>query len=342
MCMAPSEVPHVFANVGSMNATVVVRSFERDERVDWTSGPQLLAQVTLETALIKRTNAFFSALWDSRTPDGMSPNDFVDHRGAAADPGPNAMIMPGRIPALVLESIAPIDTALEDAAAMIAGLLRWRCNIPGPIALVGKGQEWSADGMQWRADCRRSPFPNVSFGPDLVVNDARRADLSTMLATQTREPLHQSLLREASSLRASNPRSALAIVVTAAETAIKSLVGQLAPEASWLVRNLPSPPLAKIVEEYLPTLPHTVPIKFAPELVKGLKIIVTARNELVHGKGIELDDAALERGYAAIRDIVWLCDYFGGIAWAVNRVRPETLAAMGLKPTVDNVGWFVD
>ena len=81
---------------------------------------------------------------------------------------------------------------------------------------------------------------------------------------------------------------------------------------------------------------------FAPELLKDLKTAVTLRNELVHGARTSIEPDRISSAFRVFRDVVWLCDYFSGVPWAVNRVRRETLAAMNLTPSVDTSGWFVD
>ncbi len=344
MCMHPNEPPQRFGNVGALGTIVEIRNYPSDARSRWLSGPQMLAYVSLELEVSRRAAALFDSRWKGEIPEGMSSEDFHPRRVQTEQLDPNVAMMPGRkAPDFLGQALKPVEAAIDEAINVIGGLLRWRCNLAGPIELPPLDEfEWSMDGVNWRLDPRRPAFPAAEWGPDLVIDAARRADLDAMLASNTREPLHQSLLREALSMRSSNPRSALAIGVTAAETAIKWLVGRVAPDAAWLVQNLPSPPIAKIVEEYLSTFPRTPPMKFSAEVIKALKFVVNARNDLVHGKGTSLDDAMMERGFAALRDVVWLCDYYGGIPWAVNRVRPTTLAELGLQPTVNNTGWFVD
>jgi hypothetical protein len=158
------------------------------------------------------------------------------------------------------------------------------------------------------------------------------------------EPLHQSLFREAVSLLESNPRSALAIGATAAEVAVKTLVSRVAPQAAWLVQNLPSPPIVRILEEYMPLILPPGSPGFAPKLIKELKVAVLLRNELVHGaQRVDPDPARISSAFGAFRDVVWLCDYFAGTPWAANRVSQGTRAAMSLPTTVDtSSGWSVD
>lgn len=331
-----------FDAVGASGATIDLRNLTRDEQPYWSHGPTAHCTCAVERELPKKAKALFESLGAGRIPEGLTADDFFRMQGirdAMEDP----VFTPGRIPEFLEQAMAPVLRELSNAANVVLGLVRWRCNVSGPIAVPALGElEWSLDAAHWRRDPRRSPFHEVGFGPDVVVNDGRRADLEKMIRSGASEPLHQSLLREAESLRNSNPRSALTVGVMAAETAVKSIVGKLAPDASWLVQNLPSPPIVKILEDYVPRLGGEPRPIFPAGLLKELKVAVGLRNELVHGARALLDVRHLEAAFAAIRDVVWLCDYYSGAAWAVNRVRKETLTAIGLSPTVDKSGWFVD
>ncbi len=152
---------------------------------------------------------------------------------------------------------------------------------------------------------RRLTMGYAQFGPDLVLNEARRADLARMIAEGRQEPLHQSLLREADSFRGTNPRSALVIGVTAAEVSVKTLVSNLAPATSWLVQHLPSPPIAKILEEYLPTCCPREPRLLGADLLKQPKVAVNLRNDLVHGARETIDGEALASAFRTVSDVVY-------------------------------------
>jgi hypothetical protein len=176
----------------------------------------------------------------------------------------------------------------------------------------------------------------------LVISPARQADIEQLLNAGGDEPLYYSLLREAESLVESNPRSAVIISATAAEVAVKTLVSKLAPQTLWLVQNLPSPPIVKILVEYLPRLLPPGSPQLDPELIADLKTAVLLRNTLTHGFQGNLELARISSALATFRDVVWLCDYFAGVAWAANRVSQRFITAMRLPTTVDTSGWFVD
>ena len=340
MCVHPDDTVQ-FAGVGDRGVCIDFKSIPWDHKQRWWRSPSVCCTATIRCHLPRRSLALYDALWQGRLPDDFTPADiyFPAREDTLSDP----VFRHGRVPDFLSTAMDSIEAELESAVARAIGLVRWRCNRTGPVDLPALGGvEWSMNGVAWRLDLRRPTLTSAAFGPDLVMTDGRRADIERLLASGEHEPIQQSLLREAESLLENNPRSALAIGATAAEVAIKVLVSTLAPQTSWLIQNLPSPPIAKILEEYAPSFLPTGSPAFAPKLIKGLKAAVTLRNELVHGARTAVEPNRVSAAFEVFRDVVWLCDYFCGIPWAVNRVSRATLAEMKLAPSVDTSGWFVD
>lgn len=338
MCLHPQDKVR-FEHVGSHAVSVDFANVQRVEGRWWHS-PSVQCIGTVHWGISRRAYAFYEALSAGKIPDEIDPNDLSlseDMWNRSTDP-----VFRHTAPAFLKDAIAPVEAEVERVVSRVVGLARWRCNRPGPVDLPRLGpHEWSMDGKAWRADVCRPAMPLSAFGPDLVVSDVRRADIERFLEASEDEPLYQSLLREAESLLENNPRSAVAIGATAAEVAVKALVSKLAPQTSWLVQNLPSPPIFRIVEEYLPHLLPGAP-RFDVGLIKNLKVAVSLRNELIHGAKANLKSSEVTSALATFRDIAWLCDYFSGMAWAANRVSEGVRAAMSLPTTVDTEGWFVD
>src|SRR5205085_9911444 len=113
--------------------------------------------------------------------------------------------------------------------------------------------------------------------------------LTDLLKAEVQAPLGHVLFREAWRLREGNLRSALVMGVAAAETAVKAFIINAAPATSWLIETLQSPPLEKLIRDYLPTLPskavgfQTVP-PIKKEMRSALKTAVEERNKVVHGR----------------------------------------------------------
>ena len=111
----------------------------------------------------------------------------------------------------------------------------------------------SLDGTAWRGIGAARSL-TIDLGKPFYKIGAE-AHLEVRLHNEGAEvPLGLQLLNEAWNQRTSHPRSALVIGVTAAELALKQLIGELAPDARWLADNVPSPPIFKIEKDYIPTL----------------------------------------------------------------------------------------
>jgi hypothetical protein len=153
-----------------------------------------------------------------------------------------------------------------------------------------------------------------------------------MLDDGVEEPMGRGLYREANSLRTQNPRSALLMLVAAAELALKQTISTLLPETQWLIENLPSPDLVTLAD-YLPNLPAkcTLGGRVLPlpaNCRKELMAAVHARNQLAHRKPAALPPDSLARKFRAVNDLLWLLDYYCGRDWALEHMSPETRAEL--------------
>jgi hypothetical protein len=143
------------------------------------------------------------------------------------------------------------------------------------------------------------------------------------------EPVHHELFREAWHLLSGNSRSSLVIGIAAAEVGLKNLISILLPESEWLLENVQSPPITKIIEEYLPTLPvknslHGEVLSLPEETIESIKKGVFARNSIVHKGSAPPNYNSLEEILLSIKDLLWLIDYYAGYDWAIEHLRDET------------------
>lgn len=145
-------------------------------------------------------------------------------------------------------------------------------------------------------------------------------------------PLHHSLFQEALR-RSGEPRVSFIMAVVAAESAIKFLIAQCIPQAQWLVENVPSPPIKKLIRDFLPTLECKCTLSgvvVAP-IPSELNIIEKAfdlRNKIVHGVDAELNIALVESTLSAVRNFLALVDFYGGEEWAFENISKSTQAQL--------------
>jgi hypothetical protein len=157
--------------------------------------------------------------------------------------------------------------------------------------------------------------------------------MESFLKAETNEPLGHELFLEAWNERHTNPRSALILVIAAAEVGFKECVGRLVPEAEWLVNHVPSPPLHTMFSEYLPLLPakRMFQGKVLPPPKKILSVLrrgIEARNETTHvgtppPKADELHELLL-----SVCDLLYLLDYYCGHDWGIGNIRHEVREEM--------------
>jgi hypothetical protein len=150
------------------------------------------------------------------------------------------------------------------------------------------------------------------------------------------EPLAHELLREAVALKTGSARSAVVLAVTAAEVGFKQAVVKLAPQTQWLLETLASPPLVRMLREYLPTVPlkYHVPDQqqLMPKALLGeLEKAVVLRNEIVHGGRGDLKTSTVASVMQAVHDLLYLLDFYCGADWAIQNVCVETFKGLTME-----------
>lgn len=235
------------------------------------------------------------------------------------------------------ESEAHLDGSFKELHERLKAtvqVLRWRYGLSQQFTqLLSKGRAWSTDGSHWRGASRIRGFDLLVGVPYSIKgpSDAVVRDVQKLVQDGIGEPLGRELYREACKLKQSSTRSALVLGVAAIEVGIKELISELVPNSSWLVDNLPSPPIEKLYGKYLPTLPlKAVPLgksrALPPPLMKHVKRAVEARNLIVH-TGQESDGTFVHDFLLSASDILWILDVFRGFTWAYGYIRPESIKA---------------
>jgi hypothetical protein len=231
------------------------------------------------------------------------------------------------------QRIGEITIELHEGIYYAAKVIRWRRGIPDYDNFIRSGSilGYSFDNKIWKS-CIGQLKLTVEFGlPIQKFTDAE--EYSKLLKSKIAEPLGHELFCEAWSQRKTSPRSSLVIGIAAAETGFKECTVKLMPDASWLISNSQSPPLYKMLTEYLPTF-HAIflingKVLSPPEnVLKHIKDGITIRNKLVHGNAIDISNDKLENVLRAVRDILYLLDFYSGQKWAVSLISAETQTAL--------------
>lgn len=230
---------------------------------------------------------------------------------------------------------ATVATVHLDAVRRAVQLLRWRLGaVGGHREILGsQGTTWESDGGATGWFPGKASLTTSSYA--LVAPGSLRHEIERSLSLGRSEPLAHSLLREAREQLTTNPRSSLVIGIAAFEIGVKNYVALAAPATRWLIDELPSPPVVKILADYVPTLPgRTGPGRIIRPPSRRLKKIlgdaVAARNKLAHVGASPPDRATLRTALEAIRDVLYYLDYLAGESWAADRVTSETRLELGI------------
>lgn len=228
-----------------------------------------------------------------------------------------------------------VQMELADYAKRTIAVLQWRTSIEGvPDPRQQHGRlEWSFDGQDWRATPGIGGMVAGMVLAFYPVHDAVQTQIENLVKNGQAEPLGHELFREAWSQRERNPRSALILGIAAAEVGFKQCIVDLVPTTQWLAENLPMPPLIQMLQEYLPILPAKCKIKgkvVSPpqHMIDTLKKGVQMRNRLVHRGRVSLEQETLKTILVAVRDLLWLFDYYTGFDWALDFIGRKTFEAL--------------
>ena len=240
------------------------------------------------------------------------------------------------LPGSLQEFSRTVSSMLSSAAVRAYEIIRWRFDIAGwPRPYSSRGIEWSDNGTEWH------PFPTnlqVRIGSARAgtpLGQERVDEVNRLLGRGAEEPLAHYILREARASLGRHNVSALVMAMSAAEVGLKQLVSRLVPGAGWLVENVPSPPLVRMLIEYLPQLPLVnADAALAPpakSILDALRKGVTMRNSATHIGTRHVDIDEVEHVVDAVSDLLWLFDYYGGEEWAQQYLSESVQAELGLR-----------
>ena len=232
--------------------------------------------------------------------------------------------------------VRAVRNRIDQLSTDTLSTLLWRNGITGgPLQLQSE-----LTSLRWHESDQ--PINAFEFLPDQIPSGILLIGLSDMqkiLAIDknlfkdnnlTGAPLPHILLREAWRNSNAHLRSSLVLAVAAAETGVKTTITDLAPNTSWLFEKLQSPPIELIIRDYIHTLPvrnHINGHVLRPPktIITTVKRAVELRNKIVHGRSARITPNELQSMLLAIRDLLYLLDYYSGVSWALEHISPEVL-----------------
>jgi hypothetical protein len=117
--------------------------------------------------------------------------------------------------------------------------------------------------------------------------------------------------------------------VAAAEVGFKQFAAKAFPDTDWILENLPSPPLNRMLEIFpwrklglvINNRVPSVPASVEDELKKA----VTLRNQIVHAGGVKLEGETVDSVLTSVRDLLYFLDALRGQHWATKHMSPDAL-----------------
>lgn len=177
---------------------------------------------------------------------------------------------------------------------------------------------------------RHQPREWFSRGIDSVLNEYHPGPELSKIELEESVALFQKgvsrgtfLFLQSKDLLGRSELAALTMMVVAVETATKEAIVAKQPSTKWLWENVPSPPLHKLVKNFLAEI-EVLPSEVAARFHKGIQRAVELRNKVVHGAaeidGISLEEAVGEEFQSITTNIsnyLYALDYhFRGFDWA--------------------------
>jgi hypothetical protein len=290
----------------------------------------------------------FENLAAGRHPHGSRPQETIG-RGTVATSGRPVVRLAGMslMPEAFREFVEALGDDVSRAATRALALLRWRTGELGePLKGPDNRFEWNLGDGRWH------PLPSDTYlqldaysYPELT--RSARDDIARLFDQGIEEPFPYELIREAWAQRDANPRAALITAITALEIAVKQFIARRVPAADWLVENVPTPDVIKLMREYLPTLDPPAAARPCAERFQELpeqlwRLLLrrrNQRNDVIHKPAAyeaterpDLPPITPERAASAVlavREVLYRLDMAEGHAWAVAYLGSSTRPAPG-------------
>lgn len=224
--------------------------------------------------------------------------------------------------------VRQVHTELYNYIMRTIDVFRWRYSKYGKHnPLLNGAMAWSYDGTSWKIVPQNIQMNFSGFAEPPIPQDASQ-EVSKIVKEGFTEPVGHELYREARFLSSNNPRSSVVVAIAAIEVGIKECIGALVPNSQWLVSNIASPPIVRILTEYLPQLPAKNKIKgevLPPprQIIDILKKGVSIRNNITHKGGPAPKHHTIEEIFSAVKDTLWLLDFYSGHQWAFKYISRE-------------------
>jgi len=246
----------------------------------------------------------------------FEPHTIIDIEGHIA---PKHAVPLEYLPQRLHDFVRATSRDLAETARRFITTLRWRQRASTAIRpFASLGSFWSSDGNHWNS-MPGGYYAVVETPTGIAAGPEMDEAINTLFQNDEYEPLAHELAREALALCATSPRSALITAVVALETGVKHYIKDAAPNTSWLIENLPSPPVERLVTEYIPEINAAAGRPELPLTSKELDLLkkrISQRNYVAHGATSSVDARNLKEFIKFVINVLYRLDFCRGLTWA--------------------------
>ena len=247
-------------------------------------------------------------------------------------------------PSDIANLIEQVESDLTAKANRFFKVLRWRQDCDAPSEVL------KHQSLYWRVD--EGPYlivpPNNKWRQTTIHgmfgihwSERHATDLQKLWREKDiTEPLGHTLLREAAVLTNESPRSSILIMTAALETAVKTHISRIVPDTAWLMEEIPSPPIFKVLRDYIPLINRNCGKeldfwdKIKPSIKKVQKLI-ELRNKVAHTGKIPEDAESIQDYTELVSDFLYLLDVLDGHEWAKSFISLENRKMLGWPDPID-------
>ncbi|WP_077338704.1 hypothetical protein [Pseudocolwellia agarivorans] len=199
--------------------------------------------------------------------------------------------------------------------------LRWRFNIDTNINPCSRINSYCSKNKNtaWRLiknlEVRKCYLKDIA----IPINLAFSEDTLELSVAEDGEPTGHELLREAKEISSVSVRASLIMGIASVEVRLKDLISSRSPSSEWLIKSIPSPPIPKIISNYLPELfdeykDEILAFKKTNHCILICKQI-EKRNITSHTGELPQSIVIHELLYS-VEQFLWFCDFLSGFEWA--------------------------
>ncbi|MEI7946947.1 MAG: hypothetical protein WCJ02_09630 [bacterium] len=236
-------------------------------------------------------------------------------------------------PSDIRQLIGDIESELVSKTNHFLKLLRWRQGIDAPCEVIEhRALYWKIGGGNYLLVPLEGAMQHTFVLPEMLGihwDDEDSKNLQELWAKDDiAEPLGHTLVREASALASESPRSAILIMTAALETAVKMHISSIAPDTDWLMEETPSPPIFKILRDYIPLIHlrrdnELVFWEKVKPFIKKVQKLIELRNKVAHTGKIPEDAGSIHDNLELVSDLLYLLDVLAGHDWAKSLTSQE-------------------